>query len=106
MLLDEGIFQDERLGLGVGEHQVDRVDDGNERLRFCVVVLFLEVTRHPFFQVLCLPHVDDGAGCVGEEVAAGVVGEEGEIDHRCSQSCAGSHKGLGPGRRMSKLKNL
>ena len=81
VLLDEGIFEDERLGLGVGEHQVDCADVCHERIRLRVVILLLEVARHPFFKILGLPDVEDRAGFVTEEVAAGAVGKGSEIDH-------------------------
>ena len=59
VLLDEVVFKEERLGLGVRDHHGDRRDVRDERFGLCVVILFLEVTRHPFFEVLCLPDVDD-----------------------------------------------
>src|SRR5208337_3457507 len=91
VLLDQVIFQEERLGLGIGHHHADTCDSFNEAPVLEVVILFLEVTAHPLLEVLCLADIDDRALLVEKEVAAGITRQGSSIEHRCTSVwCASS----------------
>ena len=81
MLLYQVIFQKQCLGLGIGHHHTDRFNAGNQVPRLGIVIGFLEITRHPFFEIFCLTDVNNRTVSIGEKVAAGITREGGEIDH-------------------------
>ena len=75
VLLDEVVFQQQGVFLGV-DHDVAYVRNlGDEQARLARVVLAVEVAGHAAFQVLRLAHVDDGALGVEVLVDAGAFGQ-------------------------------
>ena len=74
-LLDEVVFEQQRVFLGVHDDVLDVANVLHQALCLQVLVLFLEVRRYPALQPFCLAHVDDGARIVEILVAAGLVGQ-------------------------------
>ena len=87
----EVIFQEKGFGLGIGHHHADACDRFHEAPGLGVVVLFLEVTAHPFLEVLCLADIDDRTCRVEKEVAAGIAREGSGIEHSCSSVSRASY---------------
>ena len=81
MLFYQVVFQEQCLGLGVGHHHADRCYAGDQVPGLGIVIGFLEITRHPLFEIFCFPDVNNRTCSIGEEIAAGISREGGEIDH-------------------------
>ena len=60
VLLDQAVFEQQRIRLARGDNPVDGGDFAHEQPRFARLPLH-EVTRHPLLQVLGLADVQDGA---------------------------------------------
>ena len=81
VLLDEGVFEKERLHLAVGDDEVEPPGGADEGCGLGVRVPLLKVAGDPFFQVPGLSDVDHLARSVSKEVASGEVGEGVRVDH-------------------------
>ncbi|MND84767.1 hypothetical protein D3C80_766660 [compost metagenome] len=57
ILLDEVVFQQERIHFGINDNVLDIGNFLYKNIRFCMLVILVEVGRNPLFQVFCLSDV-------------------------------------------------
>ena len=80
VLLDEAVFEQQRVELGVNDGELQPHNLRHHAARFLVVASRLvEVARNPVFQVLGLADVNQVAGFVEVAVHAGLVGQVADL---------------------------
>ena len=88
VLLDEVVLEDQRLGLGVGDRYLHIGNLAHQGAGLDAVDVGPKVGGEPFFQILGLAHVDDGAAAVVHAVDTALVGDG-------AQKCLAVKMGLG-----------
>jgi len=81
VFFDQSIFEKQGLDFVVCNYKIQARRGLDQALGLRVVVAFLEVVAHPFFQVLGLSDVEDFSLGVQVKVAAWKMGEGFEVDH-------------------------
>jgi len=81
VFFDQSIFEEQGFNFIVCDYKIQARRGLDQALGLRVVVAFLEVVAHPFFQVLGLSDVEDFSLGVQVKVAAWKMGEGFEVDH-------------------------
>ena len=100
VLLDEIVLEDQRLGLGVGDGDLDIGDLAHQGAGLDAVDVSPKIGSEPLFQILGLAHVDHGATAVIHAVNATLMGDGAQkrltVEERFGREghqLLGSHKG-------------
>ncbi len=82
VLLDQVVFEQQRLRFGVGHRHLDARHELHHRGGLCRRLRAMKVARHPFFQVPRLADIDDLVLRVEHAIHAGAMGQRAQEGFR------------------------